>query len=648
MKRIFLFSLIGLLAGPVFSQYTLTDTTVITASRLAEPVQKSGRSVSIITAKEIRELPVTSFDELLRFVTGVEVQGRNGFGAQGDILIRGGTFTQTLILVDGMRMNDPLTGHFNNYLPVSLAEIARVEVLRGPAAAIYGPDAVGGVVHVITHTHLENKAPAAKNSLRAEVAAGEHDLGMISVGGYQNIRNSLLSAGYQLNQSNGEPLPGDLRNDFTLHTASLGFRTNFSNKLSFSLRGGYDHRDFNAQYFYTRSPLDLSRENTSSGWGQAQLMAKSKIGVTHVNSAVKIFRDEFVFNPAFPGNEHTTRLYNLQVTHHKELSNLISLLGGVQGDYRTVQSNDRGDHADGHLGAFFQANYSPVKALGITAALRGDYDQNYGFEVLPQLNIGYHTGRFAFRAASGRSIRAADFTERYIAQNLGTPEAPLSGGRNLGNPDLEAERSWSHELGVDVDITSFLTVSATGFLRQGSNLIDFVFTPASEIPNNERLVDTAAYFFTQNFAQSTTSGLEFALRGSHSFGAYTSLQFQAGYLFVDVRDGDGNRLSPDAKYLASSARHLVNGQFMFRTKYASISINGLWKERNAEAAPDINAVLNGAYQVINVRLSGHTPNQRYTGFVQVVNVFDEQYVDILGAPMPGRWIMGGVRFGIFR
>ena len=83
---------------------------------------------------------------------GVEVQSRGGFGVQGDIVMRGSTFTQVLILVNGMRLNDPLTGHFNSYIPVSMADIERIEILRGAASAMYGPDAVGGVINIISKT----------------------------------------------------------------------------------------------------------------------------------------------------------------------------------------------------------------------------------------------------------------------------------------------------------------------------------------------------------------------------------------------------------------------------------------------------------------------------------------------------------------
>ncbi len=93
-----------------------------------------------------------SIDELLRYVPGVEVQSRGPMGTQADFTIRGGTFQQVLVILDGIRLNDPLTGHFSSYIPISPAEIDRIEVLKGASSAIYGTEAVGGVIHIISKT----------------------------------------------------------------------------------------------------------------------------------------------------------------------------------------------------------------------------------------------------------------------------------------------------------------------------------------------------------------------------------------------------------------------------------------------------------------------------------------------------------------
>ena len=123
----------------------------ITATRIPMESYKTGRSVEIITAEHIAKQPATSVDELLRNIVGLNINSRNGFGVQADIGIRGSTFSQVLVLVDNVRFNDPLTAHFNNNIPVALADIDHIEVIKGPAGASYGSDAVGGLILSLIH-----------------------------------------------------------------------------------------------------------------------------------------------------------------------------------------------------------------------------------------------------------------------------------------------------------------------------------------------------------------------------------------------------------------------------------------------------------------------------------------------------------------
>ncbi|HKL88588.1 MAG TPA: TonB-dependent receptor plug domain-containing protein, partial [Salinibacter sp.] len=124
-------------------EVNLPDSVVVTATRVAAEAQTTGRQVSIYTQRDIQNLSVNSVDQLLDVVGGVDVQSRGGFGVQSDLKMRGSTFNGVLLLLDGARINDPYTGHFLMDLPVPLSEIARVEVLHGPATALYGPDALG-------------------------------------------------------------------------------------------------------------------------------------------------------------------------------------------------------------------------------------------------------------------------------------------------------------------------------------------------------------------------------------------------------------------------------------------------------------------------------------------------------------------------
>ena len=138
----------------LYSQQTDVEmeNVIITANQSAQQQKESGRNVISIKGELFKSLPVNSIDELLRYLPGIEVQMRGPQGSQSDIVIRGGTFQQVLVIIDGVKLNDPLTGHFNSYSPIHPSEIERIEILKGSASAIYGSEAVGGVINIITKT----------------------------------------------------------------------------------------------------------------------------------------------------------------------------------------------------------------------------------------------------------------------------------------------------------------------------------------------------------------------------------------------------------------------------------------------------------------------------------------------------------------
>jgi iron complex outermembrane receptor protein len=176
-----------------------TDLDPVTVSASLNPMRASqtGRNLVVIRGEKLAALPVHSIDELLRYVPGVEVQARGPFGAQSNIIIRGGTFQQVLVIVDGVRVNDPNTGHFTSYIPIAPAEIDRIEVLKGASSAIYGSEAVGGVVNIITKTFAA-RAGVATTQITGQLTAGEYNLLSANAGVYSsNGRTALVAVSYQ-------------------------------------------------------------------------------------------------------------------------------------------------------------------------------------------------------------------------------------------------------------------------------------------------------------------------------------------------------------------------------------------------------------------------------------------------------------------
>ncbi len=624
----------------------LVDTVTVKSARVPVQVARTGRNISLLEPVDLQQAPYTSIDDLLQYVPGVEVQSRNAFGAQGDITMRGATFTQVLVLVDGMRLNDPLTAHFNHAIPVATTEIERIEVLRGAAAAIYGADAVGGVVNIVTKSHDPQRSDATL--IEGQVHFGENSLVMARQGFTVQRERLFLSGGFNLTQAEGELIEAreisgtlleEYRNYFDIKTAGLHFGYRLDNGWHLRVRTAFDSRDFSARFFYTASPLDESEEATRTWWNQAIVTKTGVNSKTDINFVHKRNTDEFIFNRDFPStNNHVTNFYNLNVNHHWEQSARFSINLGGQLDRRSIKSNDRGNHEDWHAGLYGMGVWQPVQLLTLTASLRYDYDENYGSEVTPQLNLSYQAlPELRLRGSVGRSIRAANYTERFVSFELEN----LTPGRNLGNPDLLAEQSWSEELGFDLDIAASLQWKATGFLRQSDNLIDYVEANAADIPNNENLQEGANYFFAQNITDVITRGVENELWYRQPLPEGGRIHASLGYTFLETRNEEG----VTSVYISSHARHLLTTNLLLNAGPLELGINGLYKVRNPRFAESIGSALEEDYTLWNLQI-GYRIIPELGLHLQIHNVFDAQYQDILGAPMPGRWVMFGVRFAI--
>jgi vitamin B12 transporter len=215
----------------------------------------------------------------------------------------------------------------------------------------------------------------------------------------------------------------------------------------------------------------------------------------------------------------------------------------------------------------------------------------------------------------------------------------LSG--SIGNPDLVAETSWSYEAGADAWIGKHVKIAATFFSRQQSNLIDFVTTPYANMPRQDNLVPTGTYALAKNIAEVATNGFETDITFIQTFSSKQRLQMNIGFVWLN---SNSNGAEPGF-YISSHAKFLTNFSAVYQVGRFSASVNGLYKKRTERKASAINAEVSPSYFVLNTKLEGRI-FKGLSAFAQVDNLFDEQYSDLLGSVMPGRWIMGGIKWQI--
>ena len=634
------------------------DSISVTASRIPMSVSESGKNVSVITQREIQQMPVTSVDELLRTLPGVNINSRQGFGIQADVGVRGSTFSQVLFMLDNVPLNDPLTAHFNTNIPVALSEIGQIELIRGPASASYGADAVGGVIHIKTRSYLRRQISAANDlqtNVYADLSGGQHNLLKGDFGIDLNKNRWRFSTSMRHISSDGEELsnpvyepgssePQTYNNYFELTNYTASFTYRLTDYLTVYTRGGFDDRDFSARYFYTRNTADKSEEQISSRWGLGAITFEKDEHRTEFNVSYRNVDDTFDFLPGvIPANEHTTDQLFLNLSHQYEFSgesisnmfNYIRLMVGGQYLDKQIVSTDRGNHQTDMGGIYTIGHFSWVGGLNITASARLQFDSIASTEFLPQLSASYNIGEVTFRGSAGRAIRVGDFTERYISSQIPN----LSPGRNIGNPDLQPERSWSVDAGFDWRPASRVKLSPTVFYRSSSNLIDYALTNSSDITNADNLQPDETYFYAMNIEQSSVAGVEFLSDVTHSLGNNRSLGVQSGYTYIyTTSDGE----SP-SKYIANHPEHQVNFGLRYSTSWGAIHSENSYRVRSEESAELIEGDVPSRYFISNLNLQVTPGWSPATLYVQVMNLTDTQYQEILGAPMPGRWVMGGLK-----
>ena len=637
------------------------DSIEVTASRITSTISESGKNVSVLTRRDIEQMPVTSVDEMIRSLPGININSRQGFGVQADVGIRGSTYSQVLFMLDNVPLNDPLTAHFNTNIPVSLSEIGQVEIIRGPASASFGADAVGGVVHIKTKSYMERDVSVQPDAdlisrVHADAALGQHALQMGDLAiEFQGQRWSATLSGRYLD-SDGERLqnPGfdagfsdetHYQNYFYMAGATASFAYRMNENWSFYTRGGIDDRDFSARYFYTRNVADESSEQIQNRWILSSVTRNSENHRTELNSSLRRLSDTFDFNSriGIPANEHTTDLLYLNFSHQVETGSINRLgiassrvMVGAQFAGKRIESTDRGNHSDQTGGIYMIQHLKTENNISLTASTRLQFNETGPAEFLPQLSASYATGQFIFRGSAGRAIRTGDYTERYVSSQI--PD--LSPLRNIGNPELLAERSYTLDAGFDWRPFEHTRISPTIFYRKSDNLIDYVLTNSTEITTADNLQEGEEYFYAQNISQTRTSGMELIVGQQFSLFENWTAGVDGGYTYIFTQSSDGEV----SKYIANHPSHQYTLGIRLNGKRVSISSQSSYRIRSAESAELAGAETPDNYFLtdLNVRYSPH--GYPFSVYIKGMNLTNTQYQEILGAPMPGRWLMGGVRW----
>jgi outer membrane cobalamin receptor len=602
---------------------TLDTLEVQVGSRVSSRLPVLTRSIQILGREEIDALPVRSVAGLLEWATGVDVMARSP--VQSDLSLRGAGFEQVVVLVDGVRMSDPQTGHHDLDLAVPLDRVDRVEVLRGPASALYGADAVGGVVNVVTKR--------AGDGLRGRVEGGSWGTARLSVsGGMKGTEGSSLQAGGEVGRSGGHREGTDYEMAL-LHVG--GVRPLGGGAVSGAV--GLARRDFGAKDFYAPYPsFERTRTYTSSlrwvaegGGGRREGLgagpgaggaagngggAPAGWGLTglEAGAAFRRHEDEFILIRNAPQeyrNRHTSSQVGGDLLARGQVPRGIDLAVGGELFRDLLRSNSLGNRTEDRGALFGEAALEWRHGATLSLGMRGDWHEGFGTFLSPSLSGSWRTGAgFRARAAAGRSFRAPTWTERYYRDPV-----------NVGREELDPERAWSGEVGMDVLRGSSLRLSTTGFVRRGEGLIDWARAEGAG-------VDTP--WETRNVESATFRGVEVdvATRGPWE----TNVTAGVALLSLSSEEARGLR----SKYALRPLRERIT-LGLERTLAGRVSL-GAHAQRGRRSGED-------AYHRLDLRAVVRHGDARL--YLDALNLLDASYPDVTGAMAPGRALFLGLEVG---
>ena len=614
----------------LFAQHDTVELKEITVASSRTPMifKETSRVITIITHKEIMQAPVSSINELLDYALGVDVRQRGANGVQADASIRGGSFEQTLILLNGVKINDPQTGHHNLDIPVDLSNVERIEILQGSGARIYGPNAFAGAINIIT-INSDN------NQITTTLSGGDFNLfeGIIganfTTGKVKNMVEvtKKTSAGYRENTDY------DISGIYLQSTANTG-------NGDVQIQAGFQDKSFGANSFYTaKYPNQFENTKTlftSIKWTEntGKFHFVPQLYYRRHQDRFELFRDNA---PTWYAghNYHLTHVYGGQANawygwslgktsigaEYRVENILSSVLGETMSDTLAVPFEPLGKFTHkgnrDNISVYLDHTYSTHK-INISAGMLAYCNSDYGIKTYPGVDISYALPwnlRWFFSVS--KTLRLPTYTDLYYSDPA-----------NIGNPDLKPEQAMNYETGFKY-ITNNILAGVSGFYRDGKNIIDWV-----------RLTDTSLWH-SDNITEVKTWGTEIYgridLSKKHAKCFLKSIQIN--YAWIKLEKATGNYYS---KYALDMLRNKITLQVEHKIwKNISAGWHILYQERMGTYT-EFSTGKENKYQpyiTADGRISWNRKGM--VVFIQASNIFNSEYFDMANIPMPGRWFKAG-------
>nr|MBP7471721.1 TonB-dependent receptor [Prevotella sp.] len=619
------------------------DEVQVTGTRAPLAENQQARMVTVLSKEDIQSAPVQSINDLLKYAVGVDVRQRGPIGAQTDVSIRGGNYEQITILLNGINICDPQTGHNAFDFPVDISDIERIEVLEGPAGRVYGTSSLLGAINIVT------KIPS-KSSVDAHISAGSY--GYANIGTRVNIAkgkwNNSISGSYTRSDGYNRSKDGNLNMDYDGGKAF--FQGTYNDDMFLvKYHAGISTKGYGSNSFYS-SYSDEQYERTTKTY--TALQAENKQGALHLKSSIywnrnydrfELFRDA---PDKYPFNYHRTDVYGLNLNSYfnwalgktaigAEIRN-EDLISGNLGEKLSTPKHIHGtdryyEYGLNRTNIQFEIEHNIILnrftlSAGLVMAKNSWAEMN--MKVYPGADISYRiSNAWKVFASYNSSLRMPSVTELYYN----------SKGYNA-NKNLKPEELSAIEIGSRYQ-SRFLQANVKLFHNDMKNLIDWI------IDNNA----DSAVLTTTNFGKIKAIGLETnfsfdmkeILPNQHFI---KKIDFSYAYTNQDQKKYEGIT----SRYVLEYLRHKIVASVLFNPiKDVELYINYRYQKRNGSYSAGYDDETNSyilkkysPYSVVDAKLTWTL--SKFKTFIEVNNLTSHHYYDFGSLKQPGIWVMAGL------
>ena len=564
------------------------DQVMLSGTRLMIPFSQQSRSITTIEAEHIQASPASSLAELLQQEAGVDIRRRGPMGSQADLYIRGGSFDQTLLLIDGIKLEDAQTGHhtLNAALPLELIE--RIEIIKGPAARVYGQNAFTGAINIVTKTVFED-------AMDLRLSGGSFEQLNGSFTAYKSLEKSAHMVNVSRYTSRGYRYNTDY--DQSSYTIKSAFNTD---KTPVNLIATFAQRAFGANGFYASPAATDQYEETQTSLFGVQTQLKQKDWVWTPRIYWRRNQDEYIYlrsDPTVYRNLHTTN--KLAAELHGQWKNAWGTTGvGLDLAQTYLSSNNLGNRSRfattlfvEHRLQLFNNRLDVIPGAAVTSF------SDFGSFAYPGLDLGYAlSGGWRIYSNMGYTYRIPTYTDLYY-----------SDPNTLGDADLEPEKALAYEIGMRLKEGS-LRFSAAWFRRDADNLIDYV----KNNPDDLWQAANVRGLLTQGWE----ANLQYAL-------AWQKTSHNIQLSFTQINDDLSVAPGELSRYSINSFKNRVVGQW--RSQWSETWESTLMYKYGMREGQD-------AFNVADVSLLYNRP--RYTLRLAAENIFGADYSETNLVPMP--------------